>query len=285
MRPPQGGMTQNPAACLPYLLVQISFLTAESAKPGVDTGPCVAAAREQPQALHPDLEWLCTGLGDAFVNRPLPVHCRAPARVEVTRARPIEPVIHQRPLDQVAAVGVIVEPAGQRGKSAWLDEDVTVHAAYDVRVRLAEDQITHRGAVIAAERHVPEERNPILQGLEAGRRCTLGVVIDDQERDLVGYLGVIKPDCLNGEPDAIKVVEGGHSHTKMTVSASRCHLGDRTTRFLRQGELLEETASIRHHTSTDQRGPLLGWAARRIKPHGGLTITAQSTIAAPLFQC
>src|ERR1017187_4301279 len=111
-------MTQNSSACPAHLLVEIALLAAESAETWVDARPGPAGAREQSETLHPDLK----RIGDAVIKRPLPVHGRAPGRIEVTRGRPIEPVPKQWALDQVHAGGVFVKPADQCGQRAGLDK-------------------------------------------------------------------------------------------------------------------------------------------------------------------
>src|SRR3984957_8231285 len=109
MGPPHRRMAQNPSACPAYLLVQVALLAAEAAEPRVEARPGPTAAGKHPEPLHPDLEWFPAGIGDAVVEPPLPVHARAPDRIEVTRGRSLEPVVQHRALDHVHAVGVLVE--------------------------------------------------------------------------------------------------------------------------------------------------------------------------------
>ncbi len=152
VRPQQPRVAQHPAAATAKRLVQVALLGAEPAQPRVQPRPGAPAASEQPEAVHRDLKRLAAGVVEARVARPLPVHARAPRRLEVgDRPARRQVVVEHRPLDEVEAAGMRSEPVQQRFERPRREQHVGVHAADDVRVGFAEDEVAHRGAGVAAK--------------------------------------------------------------------------------------------------------------------------------------
>ena len=164
----------------------------------------------------------------------------------MTRARPAEPVVQHRALDEVGAVGVLLEPAEQCEEGAGPEEHVTVDAAHDVGVRFPKNEVPNTGAAVAPEGHVPQEWHLVVERLQAGGRAALRVVVDDQEGQIVQDLRVEQPNRLDREPDAIEVVEGSHTDAQPAVSLERRRLGNRTTSLLGHHQLLQKALCIGH---------------------------------------
>ena len=77
--PAQPGQAQAAPAELSELLMDVPLLAAEPAKRGIEARPGRAAAREQPEPLHRDVEGLAIGmLATARVESPGPPHLAAP---------------------------------------------------------------------------------------------------------------------------------------------------------------------------------------------------------------
>ena len=124
---------------------------------------------------------------------------------------------------------MFVEPADDRTQRAGLKQDVTVNAADDLGVGLPEDEVTDRGATVAAKRDVAQVGHPVLERLEVIRRRPLGMVVDDQEGELRCDFRVKQPDRLDREPHPIEIVVGRHSDAHTLRRALRRLFGNGAT--------------------------------------------------------
>src|SRR5437763_663045 len=85
MRPAQPRQAQAAPAELAKLLMDITLFASETSEMGVEAGPLLAAAGEQSQPLHRNLERLALRIFGPLIDCPHAPHVVAPHRVEVRR--------------------------------------------------------------------------------------------------------------------------------------------------------------------------------------------------------
>src|SRR5207248_588140 len=113
------------AAAVTEFLVNVALLAAEAAKSRVEAGPDAAAAREEPQALHGDVQGPAARVFGAGVERPDAPHLLAPDRIEM-RCQRAEVVAQERPLQQVATTRMPAVIAFQPSDGAGNQKHVTI---------------------------------------------------------------------------------------------------------------------------------------------------------------
>ena len=181
-------MAEHAATGAPELLLQVSLFTAEAAKERVESRPCLAPTGEDTETVHLDLERFSGLVGGPLVTFPLPEHPRAPGRAEVAAVDAVQIVPEQRSVNQVATRRMPLEPVEHGGEGAGLQENVAVHAQDDVGVRLTENEIADCRRTKAAERHVTEMWNALVESLEVLCVRPFGMVIEHQERGAVAWI-------------------------------------------------------------------------------------------------
>jgi hypothetical protein len=291
-------MAEHAATALANLLVQVSLLAAETPEAGVDARPGLAPAGELTQTLHGDLEWPGRVVGEARVGGPLPVHPIAPGGLEVCPDHAGQVIGQQRPLDHVPAGRVLLEVLQEGREGPGLQEDVRIEAAHHIGIGFPKDQVARRGTAIPAEWDVPQVRHSLVESFEVRGRWTLGVIVEDDERHGVGHFRVVDGNGLDGEPDAVEVVECRHPDAEPVVPDRRGRLVDRARGlfFLRElalkisqeptglGHRLEETvagAVARHALGIgrvvrrDEAAVTAPDAIERQRAPGGLAVSGQ----------
>ncbi|HEV7804811.1 MAG TPA: hypothetical protein VGO80_03265 [Solirubrobacteraceae bacterium] len=153
--------------------MQVILRTNDSAKAGVEAGPGVAAAREHAELLHPDLERSSGGSDDALIDAPPPVCAICPDGIEMGGHDAVEIVAKPWALDDVAAVGMRIEPVEDRRQGTRPEEHVAVEAADDVGARRAEDELTGADAR-APEGYVVQRRKRALESVDVGVTAPFG---------------------------------------------------------------------------------------------------------------
>ena len=212
MHPAEGRQADRAPARPPELLVHIAFLAPVTPHPRIETRPRQAAAGEHAQPLHGNLEGLARWVLAAGVAVPAAPHASAPLVLEVGGDAAGQAVLEQGSLDDVQGAGPFVEIGEQGPNGSGLQHDVRIDAHDVLGRRLAEDDVPDAGAGIPGERNIPTVRNPFRQRLQSRRDGTTGIVVENQEIDVIDLGRVQQPDRLNGEVDAVIIVVYRHPY-------------------------------------------------------------------------